>query len=61
MYFQQDNTRCHTAKLTSTAELIQACCKAWDSLTIEDINKHIDRMTDRVQAVIAANGGNTRY
>jgi hypothetical protein len=46
---------------TTFAELKTAVFEAWDSITEEDINKHVRHMSDRVQAVIAAKGGHTRY
>lgn len=46
---------------TSFDELKTAVFKAWDSITKEDINKHVWHMEDRVQDVIAAKGGHTRF
>ncbi|KAI0781746.1 hypothetical protein C8Q75DRAFT_796064 [Abortiporus biennis] len=46
---------------TTVRGLQDAVCDAWDSLPIEDINKHVNRMQDRVEDVLAAKGGHTRY
>ena len=46
---------------TTFAGLKIAVFKAWDSITKEEINKHVRHMLDRVQAVIAAKGGHTKY
>lgn len=46
---------------TSVEELKRAVLEAWDSLTVEDINKFVGSMPNRVQAVLAAKGGNTHY
>lgn len=42
-------------------QLKAAVYDAWDSLDIQDIDKHILGMCDRVTAVRKANGGHTRY
>ncbi|TFY77209.1 hypothetical protein EWM64_g6803 [Hericium alpestre] len=34
---------------------------AWNALTIEDINKHVRHMSDRVEAVLKAKGGHTGF
>jgi transposase len=46
--------------LTSRAELKQVIRKAWEAVTPEEINKCID-MQGRLDAVLAANGGHTKY
>lgn len=46
---------------TSLTELILAVREAWDQITIEQIDAHINHMADRVQAVLEQNGGNTRF
>ena len=42
-------------------QLRAAVLAAWDSLPIEDVDKHIITMPDCVQAVLAAKGGHTRF
>ncbi|GLB39040.1 putative encoded by [Lyophyllum shimeji] len=42
-------------------ELKAAVLRAWDELPIEDVDKHIRRMPDRVQAILKARGGHTKY
>ena len=46
---------------TTVLKLIKAVYDAWEVLTIPDIDKYVDTMPDRVQAVLAANGGHTRF
>jgi transposase len=46
---------------SSTAQLISAIHEAWDQLPQEDIDKHIRTMPERVQAVLKAKGGHTRF
>lgn len=46
---------------TSVDKLCDAVRGAWDSLPISDIDKHIDTMQERVQAILAAKGGHTRF
>lgn len=46
---------------TSIAELKQAVLEAWDSFTVDDINKFVKSMPNRVNAVLSAKGGNIRY
>jgi len=38
-----------------------AILAAWEDLAIEYINKHVNRMPDRVEAVAKAKGGHTRF
>jgi transposase len=42
-------------------KLIKAIQDAWEKLPISDLDKHIRTMPDRVQAVLAAKGGHTRF
>ena len=42
-------------------ELCAAILSVWDTLPIEDVDKHINRMPDRVEAILAAKGGHTRF
>jgi hypothetical protein len=42
-------------------QLKAAVLRVWDELSIEDVNKHVNKMPDRVEAVWAANGGHTRF
>jgi hypothetical protein len=50
---------------TTVAKLIQAIHnawdQAWDTLAIPDIDKYIHTMSDRVQAVLEADGSHTRF
>ena len=46
---------------TTFPKLIKAVHEAWDALEIPNINKYIDTMSNRVQAVLEANGGHTRF
>jgi transposase len=46
---------------TSVLKLIKAVQDAWDALEIPDIDKYVDTMSERVQAVLDANGGHTRF
>lgn len=46
----------------NTVEQLKAAIrKAWDDLKIEDIDKHVKSMPERVRAVAKARGGHTRY
>ncbi|GLB38751.1 putative DDE superfamily endonuclease [Lyophyllum shimeji] len=42
-------------------DLKEAVRRVWDELPIEDVDKHIRRMPDRVEAILAAKGGHTRF
>lgn len=42
-------------------QLKSAVLQIWEELPIEDIDKHIRRMPDRVEAVLAAKGGHTKF
>lgn len=47
---------------SNTAESLWAAAqKAWDSITIEEVNMHVGQMEERVQAVLKAKGGHTRF
>jgi hypothetical protein len=43
------------------AELIEALQEEWTNMNSEMVNKLIDSMPARMQAVIDANGGTTHY
>ncbi|KAF8593763.1 hypothetical protein BDV93DRAFT_460393 [Ceratobasidium sp. AG-I] len=45
----------------SLENLWSAVQTAWDSITVEDINKHTGKMAARVIAVAVAKGGQTRF
>ncbi|GLB43951.1 putative encoded by [Lyophyllum shimeji] len=46
----------------NTVEALKdAVYHVWDELPVEDIDKHIRRMPDRVTAVLAAKGGHTQF
>jgi DDE superfamily endonuclease len=45
----------------SLSALWDATQKAWDGITLEDIQKHTNRMCDRVGAVARAKGWHTRF
>lgn len=45
----------------TVADLKAAVLRAWDELLIEDVDKHIRGMPDRVEAVLRARGGHTRF
>ena len=42
-------------------ELKEVVHEAWDALTIEQINKQVESMPNRIHAIIFAQGGNTGY
>ena len=46
---------------TTVQELRAAILSVWDTLPIEDVDKHINRMHDHVEAILAAKGGHTRF
>ncbi|KZP21900.1 hypothetical protein FIBSPDRAFT_711498, partial [Athelia psychrophila] len=46
---------------TSLDELKLAAKEAWAQVSEADIDKHVRSMEDRVQAVLCAKGGHTRY
>jgi len=39
----------------------QAIFEEWDKITVDNIQKHVDSLPQRVQAVVDANGGHTRW
>jgi hypothetical protein len=43
------------------AEIREAILEEWDLITEEDIIRCINNMPERIEAVIAANGGHTRW
>jgi transposase len=45
----------------SLDDLWEAVKQAWESITVEEINKHTGRMDDRVEAVKKAKGLYTRF
>ena len=51
----------HLHPPTTIPKLIKAVHDAWDALEIPDIDKYVDTMSDRVQAVLKAHGGHTRF
>jgi hypothetical protein len=42
-------------------QLKSAVRKAWDQISIETINSHVDRVPDRIKALIQAKGGHTGF
>jgi hypothetical protein len=42
-------------------QLFEACQEAWDKLDIEYLRRLVDSMPARIEAVIAAKGGMTKY
>ena len=46
---------------TTIQELCAAILSVWDTLPIEDVDKHINRIHDCVEAILAAKGGHTRF
>jgi hypothetical protein len=53
--------RAHPTVPQTKEELKELAKEAWDSLTVEQINRQIQSMPARVAAVIKAKGGNTGY
>ena len=47
--------------LNTAEQLIAAVHDAWASLPIPDVDKHIARMLDHVEAISAAKGGHTGF
>jgi hypothetical protein len=41
--------------------LCAAIPAAWEDIAIEDINKHVNRRLDRVEAITKVKGGHTRF
>lgn len=46
---------------TTIDELKEAVRQAWDQITVDEVDKYAGSMGDRVEAVIAAKGGHTRF
>ena len=46
---------------TTIPKLIKAVHTAWDALEILDIDKYVDTMSDRVQAILEANGDHAKF
>ena len=46
---------------TTVPKLIQAVHNAWEVLAIPDIDKYVDTMPERVQTILKANGGHTKF
>jgi len=46
---------------TKVADIIQAAKEEWDQITEEEISRLVDSMPERIEAVIAASGGHTRW
>ncbi|KAL1697997.1 hypothetical protein EV121DRAFT_160822, partial [Schizophyllum commune] len=46
---------------TSSQELKDTVRRLWDEITVEEIDAQIRTMPERVQAVLAAKGGHTKY
>ena len=45
----------------STKALREVVLQEWALMPLKDIDKHIETMSDRVEAVLKANGGHTRF
>ncbi len=45
----------------TTQELLDCINQCWDEMNVNDFHPYIDSMPDRMEAVIAAHGKNTRY
>ena len=52
---------CSLQHSPSTVELINVVTKIWDELPLEDIDKHINGMSNQVQIVLDVKGGHTHY
>ena len=52
---------CMKPRSSKRADIIRAVEDIWESLTLEDFEHHIASMPCRVQVVIAANDGHTRW
>jgi hypothetical protein len=55
------NLNKRTLRPHSTAELKQAILEEWDNISVEVIQKHVDSVPERIEAVIAAGGGHTKW
>jgi transposase len=47
--------------LTTAEGLKSAIHAAWDSMPIEDVNKHAHKMSEHVEAILRAKGGHTHF
>jgi transposase len=53
---------CACSHIPTTLDKLKiAVSEAWDEIPLEEVDKHIATMNKRVQAVMAANGGHTKY
>jgi transposase len=57
----KDIIRARTHIPTTLDELKTAVKEAWDQITVEDVDKLVGSMEDRVQALLKAKGGHTQY
>ncbi|KAL5519933.1 hypothetical protein ACEPAG_1593 [Sanghuangporus baumii] len=57
----KNNIRARPTPPTTIDELKIAAREAWDALTIQQINRQVESMPNRVDAVVFAEGGNTGY
>jgi len=48
-------------RLRTNENMQRALVEAWNSIPDEEVEEMIDSMPERVQAVIQANGGHTRW
>ncbi|KAJ7191476.1 hypothetical protein GGX14DRAFT_381144, partial [Mycena pura] len=55
------HVRAHLPRPGSYQALCDAIFDAWSKITVDEIDRFIDRMPDVVEAVIAAEGGHTKY
>jgi len=46
---------------TTLDELKITVSEAWDEIPLEEVDKHIATMNERIQAVMAADRGHTKY
>lgn len=60
-WFHLIKSRLQKLERSSDAATWRSLQKVWGSITLKDLRKYIDTMPDRCRAVIAANGGHTRY
>ena len=51
----------HQPRPTRRTEVKEAIIVEWNKITMEEISNVVDSVPERVQAVISANGGNTRW
>ena len=43
------------------AQLFECCLESWNSIEVDYCNQIVDSMPDRIEAVIQAKGGMTKY